>query len=482
MRRHQGNRREARNSKTRWTPPPAKRAERAYLVGVEAWDGNTWRAEDSIAELAELARTAGLTVVGQTVQRLRRINPATYIGKGKVDDIKAQKAERPFDLVIMDDELSPSQQRNLEEALEVRVMDRTALILDIFAQRARTREGRLQVELAQYEYFLPRLTRLWTHLSRQAVGGVGLRGPGETQLESDRRRIRERINTLKRELEALRRHRALYRQHRKEHTIPVVAIVGYTNAGKSTLFNALCEAGVLAEDKLFATLDPTTRRLVLPGGQTVLITDTVGFIQKLPPQLVAAFRATLEELHEADLLLHVVDITHHNAAEQAQTVLDILTELGVTDTPIVTVLNKVDLFVASHLVGREGRSPTPAEVRFLQGEAMASFQPVVAGQGDAVAISALYRWGLDDLRLLIAKVLARQAVALDVTIPYSEGGLIALFHERGVIETEAHTTKGAHIIGRLPRPLAPLYAAYQQRGHRKRLAGIEASSLGNPMR
>jgi len=289
-------------------------------------------------------------VGGQTFQKLDAINPATYIGKGKVEEIGALKEELDCNLVIFDDELLPRQQRELEEAWDVKVLDRTSLILDIFAQHAHTKEGQLQVELAQYEYRLPRLTRMWTHLARQAgggvarggAGGVGLRGPGERQLEIDRRRIRERISQLRRELEQVRAHRRLYRQRRHQASIPVIAIVGYTNAGKSTLLNAISGAEVLVEDKLFATLDLTTRRVLLPQGQVALFTDTVGFIQKLPTQLIAAFRATLEEINDADLLLHVIDITHPSVLLQSRVVEDTLKDLGATDVPVVIALNKVD--------------------------------------------------------------------------------------------------------------------------------------------
>ncbi len=296
--------------------------ESAILVGIEIKGRHpTWSLEDSLSELERLAETAGLRVVGRMEQRLDRPHPATYIGSGKVEELIALRADTGAQVVVFDEELSPAQQRELERAFanpDVKVLDRTALILDIFAQHAHTREGALQVELAQYEYRLPRLTRAWTHLARQAggasarggAGGVGLRGPGETQLEVDRREIGKRIAHLKRELEEVRKHRAQYRRRRNEEAIPVIALVGYTNAGKSTLLNALTGSDVLTADQLFATLDPTTRRIKLPGGREVLATDTVGFIQKLPTTLVAAFRATLEEIAEADLILHVVDITH----------------------------------------------------------------------------------------------------------------------------------------------------------------------------
>ncbi|MDM8000459.1 MAG: GTPase HflX [Dehalococcoidia bacterium] len=313
------------------------------MVAVEVSGGgpDRWSLDDSLEELASLARTADVQVVGRMKQRLERPS-RTYLGSGKLKDLMALRGEVGYNVVILDDELSPRQQRNLEDALDVKVIDRTALILDIFAKRAQTHEGKLQVELAQNQYLLPRLAGQWSHLERLG-GGVGTRGPGEMQLESDRRLVERRIQRLKKELAEVRKHRALYRRNRKRSGIPVVALVGYTNAGKSTLLNTLSGAEVLVEDKLFATLDPTTRRLRLPDGQTVLLTDTVGFIHKLPPTVVAAFRATLEELEEADLLLHVVDITHKNAAEQCQTVEDILAELGLEQKPRLTLLNKVDL-------------------------------------------------------------------------------------------------------------------------------------------
>ncbi|HXV44191.1 MAG TPA: GTPase HflX, partial [Anaerolineae bacterium] len=305
--------------------------------------------EDSLEELAALADTAGLTVEGGTYQRLDSIHPGTLIGGGKAEELQSFRDELAIDVFVFDEELSPRQQRELEKLLQVKVVDRTALILDIFARHARTREGQLQVELAQYEYRLPRLTRMWTHLARQAggraggaSGGVGVRGPGETQLEVDRREINQRIAHLKEELEKVRAHRARHRKQRQRAGIPVAAIVGYTNAGKSTLLNALAQADVYAADQLFATLDPTTRRVALPSGLEVLFSDTVGFIQKLPTDLVAAFRATLEEITEADLILHVVDITHRNAAEQAATVADTLTEIGATHAPVLVALNKID--------------------------------------------------------------------------------------------------------------------------------------------
>ncbi|HRV96648.1 MAG TPA: GTPase HflX, partial [Anaerolineae bacterium] len=323
--------------------------EHAFIVGVElkrsAKENGTFDIEDSLEELGALADTAGLDVEGGTYQRLDNINPGTLIGTGKIEELIAFRDELGIDVFLFDDELSPRQQRELEKRLQIKVLDRTALILDIFARHARTREGQLQVELAQYEYRLPRLTRMWTHLARQAggraggvTGGVGVRGPGETQLEVDRREINHRIAHLKGELEKVRAHRARHRLQRKRSGIPVVAIVGYTNAGKSTLLNKLAQADVLAADQLFATLDPTTRQVMLPSKDCVLFSDTVGFIQKLPTNLVAAFRATLEEIVEADLILHVVDITHPNAEEQAAVVDQTLADLGADKVPQLVAL------------------------------------------------------------------------------------------------------------------------------------------------
>ena len=417
--------------------------ERAFLVGVELKSQrNGFYLQDSIDELAQLCKTAGLEVTGQATQKLESPHPNTYIGKGKLDEVLAWKRELDFDVVVFDDELQPRQQREVEEALETKVVDRTALILDIFAQHARTREGQLQVELAQYEYRLPRLTRMWTHLARQAGGGggrsgvgVGLRGPGETQLEIDRRDIRTRISHLKEELEHVRAHRRQYRQKRELANVPVVAIVGYTNAGKSTLLNALSSAHVVAEDKLFATLDPTTRRVALPSGHEALFTDTVGFIQKLPTQLVAAFRATLEEINEADLLLHVVDATHPNVLGQARTVESVLTELEAADKPIVTALNKMDAYAGD-----------PAE--------LASEFP------DAVCISAARRDGIETLLATVESTLEEEWPCVTVRLPYNAGELVSLFHEHGDIEDEKFSGNGTTISGRIPPHLLQRFHKY----------------------
>ncbi len=359
-------------------------ADRAYLVAAEL-QGSLLPVRESLEELAELARTAGAEVVGRASQRLEHPSVATYIGKGKLEEVKELSRELGANVVVFDDELSPSQQRNLERELGAKVIDRTALILDIFATRAHTREGRLQVALAQMEYLLPRLAGQWSHLERME-GAIGTRGPGETQIETDRRLIRGRISRIKRDLEEVRTQRALYRRNRQRNNVPVVALVGYTNAGKSTLMKALSGADVLVENKLFATLDPVTRRLRLPSGETVLLTDTVGFIQKLPTQLVAAFRATLEELQEADVLLHVVDLSHENAFEHTQAVDTTLRDLGVDGRLQILALNKVDL------------------LRRPDGEFVASFDEakgLIHGAGappaNVALVSAAKRWGLDAL-------------------------------------------------------------------------------------
>ena len=363
-------------------------------VEIKGRGNSRWTSQSSLEELAQLALTAGANVVGRSVQRLERRTSAYYVGRGKVQELASLRHRLGYGTIIFDDELSPSQQRNLEDALQIKVLDRTALILDIFAQHAHTREGALQVELAQHEYLLPRLAGQWTHLER-LEGAIGTRGPGETQLETDRRLIRRKIQRLKRQLEEVRQQRALYRRRRARQGASVVSLVGYTNAGKSTLMRALSGADVLVEDKLFATLDPVTRRIALPQGGAFLLTDTVGFIQKLPTQLVAAFRATLEELSEASLLLHVVDITHSDAAEQAQTVEDTLTELGLADKPRITAFNKADLICGPDGLPIEGLESVP-EARV----ALRYWRP------DALLVSAVKGWGLAELLGRIEAALA----------------------------------------------------------------------------
>ena len=421
---------------TESTTPPR---ERAFLVGVELrGEPALMTLDDSLAELALLAETAELDIVGETSQKLDKPNPETYIGSGKVEELKILVEETLADLVIFDSELSPRHQRELEEKFgdQVRILDRTALILDIFAQHADTREGILQVELAYYEYRLPRLTRAWTHLARQAgggggrtgsTGGVGLRGPGETQLEVDRREIHKRITHLKGELEKVRAHRHRYREQRRRSNVPTVALVGYTNAGKSTLLNKLARSDVYVANQLFATLDPTTRRVELPAGHTALFTDTVGFIQKLPTMLVAAFRATLEEINEADLLLHVLDVTHPNALEQWQSVQETLVDIGAQEIPMVTALNKIDLLASPEMISAALSQRTPT-----------------------IPISALTGQGAEDLLRLIEGQLFENYTQVTVHIPYRDGQLISLFHEQGKVESTKPVETYITIKGMLP--------------------------------
>ncbi|RLT34341.1 MAG: GTPase HflX [Chloroflexi bacterium] len=426
--------------------------ESAVLVGVE-FDGapGLLSLEDSLSELSLLAATAGLTVRGQLSQRLEHPNPATFIGSGKVEELVALVAETGVNVVIFDEELSPRQQRQLEKALgeQIKVLDRTALILDIFARHAKTREGAVQVELAQYEYRLPRLTRAWTHLARQAggraggaSGGVGVRGPGETQLEVDRREIGRRIAHLKRLLEDIRSHRERYREKRRQSATPVVAVVGYTNAGKSTFLNAISDAGVTVQDQLFATLDPTTRRVELAHGHAALFTDTVGFIQKLPTALVASFRATLEEINEADLLVHVVDISHPNADEQVAAVEEVLEELGAGEKPVITALNKAD---------RLDRDDPAVQEELAQ---------ALQAYPNAVLMSALRGEGVAELLEAVASRLRQSMLPVRLLIPYANGELVSRFHEFGHVDTEEYTEKGTRMLGRLPVELAGQYRRY----------------------
>jgi len=424
--------------------------ERAFLVGVDLRQEEDFLSvDDSLSELALLAETAGLEVVGMITQRLDSPNPKTFIGTGKVEEVIAIVGEVQADVVVFDVELSGRHLRELEKLFgdRVRMLDRTALILDIFAQHADTREGSLQVELAQYEYRLTRLTRAWTHLARQAgggggrsgaSGGVGLRGPGETQLEVDRRIIQRRIGTLKSQIEKVRTHRQQYRTRRKRSKIPIVALVGYTNAGKSTLLNYLTGAEVYVADQLFATLDPTTRRVEFPGGQVALVTDTVGFIQKLPTTLIAAFRATLEEITEADLLLHVVDVTHPNAHAQSRAVFQTLEEIEADHVPIISALNKIDLLEDSDGARR----------------ALEEFPK-------AVAISARTGEGVDDLLKSVTQLLFENYVSMSLWLPYREGGLISMFHEQGHVEKVEHGEEGIQITGMLPQRLVARFSAYK---------------------
>ena len=396
------------------TPAP----ERAFLIAVDTGSDVGWPAEDSLQELASLARTAGAEVVGAEWQQRRHPDPDTYIGAGKAQELLAAKVETGFTVLIADDELSPTQQRGLEEVLGVKVIDRSRLILDIFALHARTREGRLQVELAQLEYQLPRLTKLWTHLSRTG-GGIGTRGPGESQLETDRRLIRDRISVMKARVDQVRRNRETGAKSRTTRGEPTVAIVGYTNAGKSTLLNSLVGSSVvLAEDRLFATLDPTSRRVRLPGGLHAIVTDTVGFIHKLPHQLVDAFRATLEEVSRADLLLEVVDASDHHALEHRATVQAVLDELGAAEKPRIIAANKID---AAQMHARE-------------------IDPAALG------VSAATGLGLGPLRSAIEEALQRQGTPVDLRLPYTVVGEVEAIRARGGIQV-AYDEDALHVTG-----------------------------------
>lgn len=426
---------------------------RAFLVGLKLPGAAVLDSDASLEELALLADTAGLHVVGQTTQRLRHPDPATFIGSGKVEEVRHWVEELAASFVIFDDELSPRHQRELEDAFgeDVTVLDRTALILDIFAQHAHTREGALQVELAQYQYRLPRLTRQWTHLARQAGGGtarggaagVGLRGPGETQLEADRRDIRKRIAQLEHEIERVRAHRERHRAQRRRSGTPVVALVGYTNAGKSTLLNRLSGSDVYVADQLFATLDPTTRRVSLPGGRVVLFTDTVGFIQKLPHTLVAAFRATLEEITEASILLHVVDASHPNALEQVTSVQATLQdELAAEGIPTLTALNKVDL---------------------VDDDSRDQFQSLREAIPGAIPISALQGRGLEHLLERVEEVCTAQHSRITVQLPYEQAALIARFHDVAAVETEVRATDHVRLTGTLDARYLSAFEPYRVR-------------------
>ena len=396
------------------TPAP----ERAFLIAVDTGSDVGWPAEDSLQELASLARTAGAEVVGAEWQQRRHPDPDTYIGAGKAQELLAAKVETGFTVLIADDELSPTQQRGLEEVLGVKVIDRSRLILDIFALHARTREGRLQVELAQLEYQLPRLTKLWTHLSRTG-GGIGTRGPGESQLETDRRLIRDRISVMKARVDQVRRNRETGAKSRTTRGEPTVAIVGYTNAGKSTLLNSLVGSSVvLAEDRLFATLDPTSRRVRLPGGLNAIVTDTVGFIHKLPHQLVDAFRATLEEVSRADLLLEVVDASDHHALEHRATVQAVLDELGAAEKPRIIAANKID---AAQMHARE-------------------IDPAALG------VSAATGLGLGPLRSALEEALQRQGTPVDLRLPYTAVGEVEAIRARGGIQV-AYDEDALHVTG-----------------------------------
>lgn len=420
--------------------------ERAFLVAVQSRGSRPLLSlDDSLQELARLTTTAGMVVVGQATQMMNQIDPATFVGSGKLDEIVEQITETGANVMIFDDELSPRHQREIEKRLgeNVKVIDRSALILDIFAQHAQTREGALQVELAQYEYRLPRLTRMWTHLARQGGGkgssvGVGLRGPGETQLEVDKREIGRRIAKLKEQLEDVRAHRARHRVQRNRSGIPVIALVGYTNAGKSTLLNALTDSDVYVADQLFATLDPTTRRVELPSGRHVLFSDTVGFIQKLPTTLIAAFRATLEEITEADLLIHVVDSSHVNVNEQIESVEDTLAELDMPDVPRILVLNKTDAL--------DELPPIDTDEDYFA----------------RVSLSARRKQGLDTLLTAVDRALALQMRLVKLLVPYDRGDLLSELYERTKVTAREDTSDGVRITAQIPLDVYDHFKTYER--------------------
>ncbi len=413
--------------------PSFEQAERAILVGVELGAPNSIASEDSLSELGALAESAGATVAGTIQQRLKSVDPRTFIGRGKTVEVREMASQRGATLAIFDDALSPAQARNLESELKLRVIDRSQLILDIFAQRARTLEGKLQVEIAQLSYLQPRLTRQWGHLSRQTAGSgagggrIGTRGPGETQLEVDRRRLRERLTRLRARLREVERTRSIQRRRRLEVPYPTVALVGYTNSGKSTLMNALTDAGVEAADRPFSTLDPTIRRLALPGRMSVMLADTVGFIHRLPHLLVEAFKATLEEVRMADLLLHVVDASSPLMAERIEVVDRVLREIGAGNTPRLVAMNKIDLL---------------------------EFPPRVANGFETVALSARRGVGLDRLLEAIGRVFGGLRQEVEVTLAADRGDLIAMARRDGEVLSEEYRDGVVAMRARVSAPVA----------------------------
>jgi GTP-binding protein HflX len=414
--------------------------------------------EESMAEMRELVKTAGMEIVGTITQRMNQVNPKTYVGSGKVIEASELLTERDACTVVFDAELSPGQQKSLENAFnkkllqndflvsegEIKVLDRTALILDIFAQHAKTREGKLQVDLALHEFRKPRLTKMWTHLERQSgAGGVGLRGPGESQLEIDKRLLRDRIIILKQKIDDVQKHRTMHRRGRERLGLPILSLVGYTNAGKSSLLNYLTKAGVMADSMLFATLDPTTRKVKLPGYRThpeVLLTDTVGFIQKLPTHLVAAFRATLEEVKEADVLIHVIDVSNPTWEKQERAVISVLADMGAADKPIVRVLNKIDLL-----------DPLVAERLKVETSTMAAL---------TVAVSALNGDGLMDFVAVVEEALVDLLVPIEVEIPYSKGDELNAVHEQGNVEVVDYRAEGTYVQALVPTAVAERLSQY----------------------
>ncbi len=414
-----------------------KNAERALLVGVQLPGQSRGEAQESLEELANLSYSAGAHAVAIVSQDLKRIDPATFLGSGKVEEIKRVAQEKECDLILFDEDLTATQHRNLEEILKKKVVDRTGLILDIFAQRARTKEGKLQVELAQNLYLAPRLVGKGIHMSRQ-TGGIGTRGPGETQLEVDRRRLREKITRIRRELESVKASRQLHRAKRLSVPIPTVSLVGYTNAGKSTLFHALTKAEVLVEDKLFATLDPTVRRVKLPSGREILMSDTVGFIRKLPHALVESFKATFEEIEGADLLLHVIDVSHPLKKDQIQMVHHVLKEIGLSKKDMIVVYNKIDL--------------TGGSVKPEKGK---------------IYVSANKRINIEELLHTLDRVISKGNKKLTVHIPYKDGSLIAFLHQHSRILAKSYTEEGLRVEVEVYEKYLPLLKPYKVKTPKK---------------
>jgi len=436
----------------------AKKAELYYDPSNAEAEPPCFSLEESMIEMRELIRTAGLSLECEIIQRQKEVNPKTYIGSGKVEEARKLMEEEDCCTIVFDAELSPGQQKSLEnifnknalqndflgvEEQDIKVIDRTALILDIFAQHAKTREGKLQVDLAMHEYRKPRLTKMWTHLERQSgAGGVGLRGPGESQLEIDKRLVRDRIIVLKRKIDDVQKQRTIHRRGRKRTGLPLLSLVGYTNAGKSSVLNSLTKAGVMAESMLFATLDPTTRKVKLPGESAhpeFLLTDTVGFIQKLPTNLIAAFRATLEEVEQADVLVHVIDVANPSWDKQERAVLNVLSEMGVGDKPIVRVLNKIDL------LDEEDAEMLKYEAAFAE---------------NTVAVSALFGEGMEEFVVAVEDSLNLLLVPIELVIPYSKGQHLSIIHEQGVVETIDYQADGTYVLGRVPPATAKRLKKY----------------------
>lgn len=396
---------------------------KALLVGLQTPKIKKWEAIESLEELHSLAKTAGLNVAGEAMALVRQISSATFIGLGKIYELKERIKLECFGCVLFDSDLSPSQARNLEKEFGIRVIDRTALILDIFALHAKSKEGKLQVELAQYQYLYPRLVGAWTHLSKQRGGGVGLRGPGETQLEVDRRRVKERMATIKQSLKKVESSRSLHRKKRQDTPIPTVSLIGYTNAGKSTLFNFLTRANEIAEDKLFATLDPKTKKIKLPSAREILLTDTVGFIRNLPHQLIEAFMSTFEEAKQSNLLIHVIDAAHPYCFDRVRVVEGVLKDLKLDEIPLIHALNKMDMVAHEDKLERK----------------------------NVVPISALTGQGIDDLLKMVDKMLSNMLTWVTLFLPHDSGNILSQLYQHGHVYQVINHDDGTQIDVALPQ-------------------------------